>query len=823
MGKGTIGAHIGVGRYTVTLSLDRARSEARIQELTDAINRVDLIELAALEAALEAARADLDQSIQELDAVIGTHDRESMSAAARVVAEKSAARDKARVERDILKLRLAALKKEKSYLQANTPADPVVEAWCADLTEDLSGAVATMEIPGERKGVAVLIRPGDTSAHPNGAAYNPVRDGQLQPSIASKAGGVFYNWALLPGWQKARPAYRIGTIVSIEGDVCALTLDPAQSSAQSLNVNQVESLINVPIVYMDCNGAAFKVDDRVVVEFQTRDWDQPRVIGFESNPRGCGWSGFTCRPSSASQPGGNYTGLALNNGQWTVQENVPGAEMIDWRGPGGLILSYAGPKARHLPDMSFGTEVQSAKSTLYHNGRSYSAGRTVRGAALTASGGVQYLVVVAFEWTGESYFGTWGTRDVLYYAPWEDVKAGTAAWTKGVQYVYKIRDDGVWDRNTPWFFNASGTEAQAIRYKRVSGAEQLCRLKLTLGAGLTGTFSEVGDPRINETTRSTGQANGTILPDGGTPDWFYALETFGTADHAIPLAVDYVGDAERVARLRYRHDYHSLVRYDHSSTDPLRGVWRREIDETLDLIVEMPSNRALTVVDWDWTSRELFIHDPYSATLTDEATNVAGRILYIDPREDAAVTYTIRENRSGGFAGAGTGSCGGNIPVEVFHHVNVTVPASVIRAEHGLSSVSVNFNDSHKAGFASEGVRECRSYGASTVESVLDVFQYNEEQSAAIGIRPDSNWDTTHVKEYNLSRVQTRGYELAEGNGACVPGALMASFRVRDAWAANGRTGGDEYRILNFLTGQDPVALTGVAGANPRFDPIGVR
>ena len=83
--------------------------------------------------------------------------------------------------------------------------------------------------------------------------------------------------------------YRVGKITSLSGDNCSITLDDALSSQQSLDINQSATLQSVPIVYMTENGSAFEVDDRVVVEFQGQDWTQPRVIGFESNPRS-GWS-----------------------------------------------------------------------------------------------------------------------------------------------------------------------------------------------------------------------------------------------------------------------------------------------------------------------------------------------------------------------------------------------------------------------------------------------------------------------------------------------------------------------------------------------------
>lgn len=282
MGKGTIQSHLGEGKYSIKLLLHRERVNQRIQKLTDQIAAIDTTELAAAEDKLTQAQAELNQAIDDQDAAIATQDRDTMSAAAKAVAEQAAERDKARVERDRIKLRLASLKKEKTYLESNMPDDPVVEAWCTDYSEELTGDVGTIEINAEHQ-APVVVRPG----FPGDSAHDPVRDGEIQPAIASSIPGVFYNWALLPGVQIARPQYRLGAITALSEDTCTVDLDAATSSAQDLPINETDTLTEVPIVYMDCHGAAFEVGDRVVVEFENRDWSKPRVIGFESQPREC--------------------------------------------------------------------------------------------------------------------------------------------------------------------------------------------------------------------------------------------------------------------------------------------------------------------------------------------------------------------------------------------------------------------------------------------------------------------------------------------------------------------------------------------------------
>lgn len=182
--------------------------------------------------------------------------------------------------RNIAVLQKLSFEKRIQLLNARLPSNETVTAWCADLTEDLSGQVATLEIPGE-KGI-VQIAPGFF----DNAAWTP-QDGLLKSTMAQNPPQAYYNLALLPAWQKWRPTYRHGSITRLDGDICDLTVDTTASSQQGLNINQTPTLENVNIEYMTCNGAAFEVGDSVLIEFMQQDWAQPKVIGFKDSPRPC--------------------------------------------------------------------------------------------------------------------------------------------------------------------------------------------------------------------------------------------------------------------------------------------------------------------------------------------------------------------------------------------------------------------------------------------------------------------------------------------------------------------------------------------------------
>lgn len=183
-----------------------------------------------------------------------------------------------------LKLTKASLLAEQKYLQ-ELATKINTTGWCVDVTEDMTGTVGTIEVPGER-GTFVNIHSDNV--------HTPARDGKLQKAGAGKTAAVIWNLAMLPGWQKYKPTYRYGTITSLtisesEGgtDYCDVTLEASVSTQQSLDVNQTTTLSNVPIEYMDCNGAGFKIGDVVVVQFTNQDWNSPKVIGYKTKPKYC--------------------------------------------------------------------------------------------------------------------------------------------------------------------------------------------------------------------------------------------------------------------------------------------------------------------------------------------------------------------------------------------------------------------------------------------------------------------------------------------------------------------------------------------------------
>jgi hypothetical protein len=222
--------------------------------------------LTAAEAAYTAAQDAAKEALSE----------QTKAATALVEAKKKTA--PLQLALDALVDEQTKLQKDKAYWEG-LQLESTLQAWCADYTENGSGEVATMEIPGENQ--IVLIKPG-------APAGNTV-DGVLRAREVQSPEQVFFNAAILPGWQKWKPTYRRGTITALDTNTnrASVALDNDTSSAQGLDINQTPALTNVPVRYMTCHAAAFNVGDRCVVRFGGMDWASPEVVGFVDNPKPC--------------------------------------------------------------------------------------------------------------------------------------------------------------------------------------------------------------------------------------------------------------------------------------------------------------------------------------------------------------------------------------------------------------------------------------------------------------------------------------------------------------------------------------------------------
>lgn len=199
--------------------------------------------------------------------------------AAQVTLEKKKAElQKWQMHLNKLKAERMALKERQGVLSA-IPTVVLKEAWCADYTQRTSGEVGTIEIPDEPD--LMLVQPG--------APDHTADHGVLVARAAQKPHQVYFNAAVLPGVQRHRPKYRLGTIERMyyTAGVADVVLASANSSAINLPINARSRLFNVPFQYMSCNSAAFQVGDEVVIWLTGGSWDTPMIIGFKREPRKC--------------------------------------------------------------------------------------------------------------------------------------------------------------------------------------------------------------------------------------------------------------------------------------------------------------------------------------------------------------------------------------------------------------------------------------------------------------------------------------------------------------------------------------------------------
>lgn len=276
------------GRYTVQLDYGEARRLALVAALQSKLVRVDksivdcqvLVTEGDARVAVQAAKLetfvnDLVSSMASLPPGSPFPSADGYTVLLRDLRMMQAAYVSNRIALEAFKLiRIETVNSLARFQQTQIE---VREAWCADFTEDASGQVATLEIPGEPARILIAAR---------GRGWIGVVDGQLRARELMSPEQVYFNAAILPGWQIDRPTYRWGTLTAIDwdGNTGTVTLGAAFSSAQRLEVNRKASMAAVPFEYMTSNARAFDNDSRVVLDLR-QGWDAPRIIGFLDNPR----------------------------------------------------------------------------------------------------------------------------------------------------------------------------------------------------------------------------------------------------------------------------------------------------------------------------------------------------------------------------------------------------------------------------------------------------------------------------------------------------------------------------------------------------------
>ncbi len=302
MGKGTIISGGTDGQYQLQINYDRVAYDAELSKLTEQITEWAI--------KISDKESEITNLYNERTYLVDNQ------FSAETIAKKTNEITSAEQEKAKLEIYKLSFEKRKEYLEDNMPNDETMSAWCADLTEDLTGEVGTVEIPGES--THIQIQPG----YESNAVYNQSRDGQLLPTVVSTPAQTFYNLAMLPGWQKWKPLFRYGTITAIDGDIADVTLENIKSSQQALEINQTSNLSDVDIEYMSCNGSAFEEGDEVLLKFTGQSWENPVIVGFREEPKGCGFKIKATFNSIIPTNGGQKIVLIYRFSDGSEQEDI---------------------------------------------------------------------------------------------------------------------------------------------------------------------------------------------------------------------------------------------------------------------------------------------------------------------------------------------------------------------------------------------------------------------------------------------------------------------------------------------------------------------
>lgn len=598
MSKGEIVGHIAEGKYRVRQKLAVERIQAELQALEARIAELAVelpnakTELLQADQAVRDKVTEIDLAIPDLQAGVDGARASITQLQTELVQLRATARLADLRVSELISENLSALKRRNKL--ESVPDGRELELWCADYTLDLSGEVGLVDVNDEG-GQAVIIQPG----YANEAVYDASRDGALFPGIGQSGAQIYFNAAILPGVQKWLPRYRVGEITKLQADICTVRLDPAVSSAQGLSINQTDTLTDIPIVYMDCDGSAFQKGDRVLVRLTSSG---PLVIGFEKEPVPCSLFGFVFEPAKYDGVSGtNYvaqketygqpfesSGTPINpplgtvdglNNAWSAIPNA--ADLViergkaryygnkNWFNNEKLVLSWSGPpgRAHRMDQLDFGLSGFQAdwktEPYVFHDlnlildiSTEANAGTfdNVFGAAVHEDGqGQRWLIVVA----SDREFIPLDVRESL---PGQSFKVFRVAVdsamlpTGPLEFLHQHTLSVEMTYQSHFYFSDSGDKAVCTIVGDLLDAENLhidlLRYDLATGFSVQQIWTRnqsIGTLTVNESynVQSDTPDLGQITTTGSL------YRSYQAGSYLIPIYCDFVGDREVIAYERH--------------------------------------------------------------------------------------------------------------------------------------------------------------------------------------------------------------------------------------------------------------------------------
>lgn len=688
MSRGTIVENLGEGLYRIQLQYAYEKIQRELDRIDARLLGID-VELPQRQLAVVEKQAEVRDVETQIELLIPSYyDLESQSETRRQIVELqrqivtlNADLSMLRRQSDDLKVERLSLIKRKNLIEG-LPEFEEASAWCADYTLELGGSVGVADVNDEGGG-PLIIQPGFEGA----ADYAGPRDGSLWHRAAMSANQVFFNAAILPGVQKWTPRYRLGQITGIEGDTCSVRLDDAQSSAQDLDINQERDLTEVPIVYMECNGDAFDIGNRVLVRFTAHG---PLVVGFESNPVPCETLSICFEPSQHYMSGQNQLrrfwgepftdggGNPINpplgdefglNSAWSGE--IENDELLiqsgqptlygnrNWFGQRGVVLSWDGPPSRTfdnnieffnpgtgLPHMDYQHRWEASPRIFWRLGVLADLGdfavgsyNRVQGAAVRfGEGGEAWLYVVSTT----SNFAAGQTHRAFRIPLNGDMEVVGPA-----EYLHELQPGTDIGAISGWYFNRSGTKAVCTFRRFASGNANFrryyrARYDVHTGFSIEQVYDGANQTIGGGSSRFERVYSASTLQIINNQDY---TSTTTRAETLKPIYFEYVGEREvgvylRVPSLIATNNY-QLNRY--FLAEEGTGIWLENYasgNQTQTAIY----GRAYAIVTSDgqtlWED-DVVPNESYTSTIYDDAITNQG-------------TLTLTSNSVSGLLGEST-------------------------------------------------------------------------------------------------------------------------------------------------------------------------
>ncbi|MCK9362151.1 MAG: transglutaminase-like cysteine peptidase [Syntrophales bacterium] len=222
------------GLYDVQIVKHAGASAARLVSIAARLTAL-ATRIVTATSAVDSAETDLGVAQSALDALI--LQPESPTKSEQLISARKAVLDKQRIlttkrgDLSTLNYERASLIRDQTLIAVAMATEIRTGVWCTDLTEDLAvgTTVGTMEMNGVDDQI-ILAAGGSVSKSV----------GLLQHAGVSTPSAVFLNKVLLPCWQKWKPTYRVGTILTIDSalDQCDVAIAQQYSEEQGLPINQ---------------------------------------------------------------------------------------------------------------------------------------------------------------------------------------------------------------------------------------------------------------------------------------------------------------------------------------------------------------------------------------------------------------------------------------------------------------------------------------------------------------------------------------------------------------------------------------------------------